>query len=149
MSCWLAGRLGGRSTFPEVFDQGRESRGGPRTMRFRVSQKICAWSALILYLIAIKGTERCRFVLFLGIRGYQMPQLYEYFIRIGVLVTNSPSSIKIRLLRQLSQQTRYGTFFLGHPVGLDITVVNIASPTVPAQRGRREKSKDNINCQGQ
>ena len=91
-------------------------------------------------LLAIKGTERCRFVLFLGIRGYQMPQLYEYFIRIGVLVTNSPSSIKIRLLRQLSQQTRYGTFFLGHPVGLDITVVNIASPTVPVQRGRREKS---------
>ena len=62
-------------------------------------------------LLAIKGTERCRFVLFLGIRGYQTPELYEYFIRIGVLVTNSPSSIKIRLLRQLSQQTHYGTFF--------------------------------------
>ena len=69
-----------------------------------------------------------------GHQGLQTPQLYEYFIRIGVLITSSPSSIQIRLLRQLPQQIRYGTFILGHPVPFPISFLS---------KGRNQKTMFN------
>ena len=50
-------------------------------------------------------------MLFLGIRGYQTPQLYEYFIRKGVLVTNSPQALKSGCQDSYHNKLAMGHFF--------------------------------------
>ena len=41
--------------------------------------KVPSWCECIDPFLPVKGSERCRFMTFLGTRDYKMAQLYEYF----------------------------------------------------------------------